>query len=198
MLIDPAGQITAVLRDCAITLFSLTQCLSPVVQLCWHVAASLIAVNVVPTGDYSVCVWVRLCVCVLVDHQFAHGEFSDLCSFFLLLSRWPRGHRSYQTYIHPCRSLPQPWDAAWQPSYGIHTNLHPGDCALDWNKVKYWLHFTEQTSEEVSVLTYSVAAAKLHKLCRATGFCIFGWQGDRPPLRTVNKWLHFQHLEHLG
>ena len=26
----------------------------------------------------------------------------------LLLSLWPRGHRIYQAFIHPCRSLPEP------------------------------------------------------------------------------------------
>lgn len=130
------------------------------------------------TGDNTVivtCMYVCMCVHVFVDHQFAHGEW------LAFLSLWPRGHRSYQTYIHPCRSLPELRDTAWQLGYGVHTNLHPQVCTLYWGKkVKYWLHSTEQTSEEVSVVTDSqCGCCGAPQACRATGYCISSCQRDK-------------------
>lgn len=59
-------------------------------------------------GDDMECV----CVCLCVRAREINLHTVSLVTFFLsvreLLSLWPRGHRNYQTYIHPSRSLQNP------------------------------------------------------------------------------------------
>ena len=125
---------------------------------------------------------VFMCLCVLVDHQFVHGEFlSDLRSTVLCqdaalisVAMRPQGlsgiHSSMQA---TAKTWSRPLTARlWLPYRPTSPGLEKKK-----KKVQYWLHFTEQTSEEVSVVTLSQCGCCVApQACRATGCPISGFQ----------------------